>query len=94
MLLEKVYGKRSLKNMSNNSANQIIESADILKLQQQQKKEQNGVASSSPPSEKKRHPSASSSMSTPSKYYKGVDISNSPFKVSGAKSDNDFYHRA
>ncbi|XP_060561326.1 protein HIRA-like [Ruditapes philippinarum] len=78
-LLEKIYGKTVTKNNTNSSANQIIESADILMLQQQQQK----VANSSP-EEKSRLASNTSIMSTPSKsqtsFYKGVDVSNSPFK--------------
>lgn len=76
-LLEKIYGKIMTKSSSNSVVNQILESADILKLQQQQQ-QQNGTS----PEDKIRL--ESSTMLTPTKpsssFYKGVDMSNSPFK--------------
>lgn len=78
-LLEKIYGKTVTKSSLHSSVNQVIESADVLKLQQQQQQKQNGVMSS--PEDKMKTPN-SSLMSTPSKtMFNGIDITGTPFKV-------------
>ncbi|XP_053374896.1 protein HIRA-like [Mercenaria mercenaria] len=51
-LLEKIYGKTITKSNINSSASQIIESADILKLQQQQLKAMNSFPKKSHPTDK------------------------------------------
>ena len=73
-LIEKVYGKCLAKNRANNAESQIIESADILKLQQEQRK--NSI------NEESRRSSLSNSQITPKKsIFNGMEMSNSPFKV-------------
>ena len=73
-LIEKLYGRCITKSQTNNTESQIIESADILKLQQDQK--------SSSVLEDKSRSSMSSQQVTPKKsIYNGIDMSNSPFKV-------------
>ncbi|KAL4223056.1 hypothetical protein ACF0H5_016532 [Mactra antiquata] len=90
-LLEKIYGKSVGKNDAGNSANEILESADVLILQQQQKQvkqekervnELEKRVEPKTPDNKSRHLSGSSVNSTPSSrsFYRGMDISNSPFK--------------
>lgn len=72
-LLEKVYGKCLTKNRANNVESQIIESAEILKLQQEQRK--NSL------NEEKTRSSLSNPPMTPKKsIFNGMEMSNSPFK--------------
>ena len=73
-LIEKLYGRCITKNQTNNTESQIIESADILRLQQEQKNNSNV--------EESKRSSLSNQPVTPKKsIYNGVDMSNSPFKV-------------
>ncbi|KAH3894120.1 protein HIRA-like [Dreissena polymorpha] len=83
-LLEKIYGKTVTKTSASSVANQIIESADILKLQQQRQKQQQNSSIVLSPTEKSKSESNVLGMVTPTKssssFYRGVDMTGSPFK--------------
>ncbi|XP_052798672.1 protein HIRA-like isoform X2 [Mya arenaria] len=83
-LLEKIYGKAVHKTSSSGGASQIIESADLLRLQQQQQQNMSILSSTSlvtSPEERSRLSNTSNSTPTKSSIiYRGKDITGSPFK--------------